>query len=147
MTGSAPFILNKSAYCVAHNANTPTTDADGEGEGWSFSDGDVMKLLDPAYAPDDPAERAAVRYARAATEDHTDAPRGLLDELARRMTPPEIVELACVVGLWSSAYGRCTTRSARRRASPSRSGCRAGRRSSTREPSTRERKCGREERP
>ena len=92
--------LNKSVYCVAHNANTLTTDADGESEGWGFSDDDVMKLLDPAYAPDDPAERVAIRYARAATEDHTDVPRDLLDELARHMTPPEIVELACVVGFW-----------------------------------------------
>ena len=92
--------LNKSAYCVAHNANTLMTDTDGDGEGWDFSDDDVMKLLDPSYAPDDPAEKAAIRYARAATEDPTDVPRELLGELAERMTPPQVVELACVVGFW-----------------------------------------------
>ena len=93
--------LNKSAYCVPHNANTLTADADGDGEGWSFSDEDVKKLLDPAYAPDDPAEKAAIGYARAAARDPSGVPREVLDELAARMTPPQIVELACVVGFWT----------------------------------------------
>ncbi len=92
--------LNRSAYCVAHNTNTLMAEAGGEGEGWAFTDEDVMKLLDPAYAPDDPAERAAIAYARAATIDHSNVPRAVLDELARVMTPPQIVELACVVGFW-----------------------------------------------
>lgn len=92
--------LNKSAYCVAHNTNTLMTDTAGEGEGWDFTDEDVMKLLDPAYAPDDPAEKAAIDYARAATVDHSNVPRGILDRLAETMTPPQVVELACVVGFW-----------------------------------------------
>lgn len=92
--------LNKSAYCVAHNTNTLMTDAGGDGEGWDFSDEDVMKLLDPAYSPDDPAEKAAIDYARAATVDHSNVPRAVLDRLAETMTPPQVVELACVVGFW-----------------------------------------------
>ena len=92
--------LNKSAYCVAHNTNTLMTGTGGGGEGWDFTDEDVMKLLDPAYAPDDAAERAAIAYARAATVDHSSVPRKILDDLAACMTPPQIVELACVVGFW-----------------------------------------------
>lgn len=92
--------LNKSAYCVAHNTNTLMTDTGSGGEGWDFSDDDVTKLLDPGYTPDDPAERAAIDYARAATTDHSDVPRRVLDALAAQMTPPQIVELACVVGFW-----------------------------------------------
>jgi alkylhydroperoxidase family enzyme len=92
--------LNKSAYCVAHNTNTLMTDAGGDGEGWDFSDEDVMKLLDPAYSPDDAAEKAAIDYARAATVDHSNVPRAVLDRLAETMTPPQVVELACVVGFW-----------------------------------------------
>ena len=92
--------LNQSAYCVAHNANTLLSDAEGEGggEGWSFSPEDIAKLLDPGYSPDDPAEKIAIDYARAATFDHTNVPRKILDDLAACMTPPQIVELACVVG-------------------------------------------------
>lgn len=93
--------LNQSAYCVAHNTNTLMTDADeGDGEGWDFKAEDVAKLLDPAYAPDDPAEKAAIDYARAATIDHANVPRKILDDLAACMTPPQVVELACVVGFW-----------------------------------------------
>lgn len=92
--------LNRSAYCVAHNTNTLMSEAGSGAEGWSFSDEDVMKLLDPAYVPDDPAEKAAIAYARAATLDHSNVPQAVLDELARVMTPPQAVELACVVGFW-----------------------------------------------
>lgn len=92
--------LNKSAYCVAHNTNTLMTDEDSDGEGWDFTDDDVMKLLDPAYAPDDPAERAAIDYARAASLDHSNVPRSVLDSLAELMTPAQVVELGCVVGFW-----------------------------------------------
>jgi alkylhydroperoxidase family enzyme len=93
--------LNKSAYCVAHNTNTLMNEGDGEGEGWSFSTEDVAKLLDPAYAPDDPAEKAAIEYTKAASIDHSNVPRSVLDELAKHLTPPQIVELACVVGFWA----------------------------------------------
>ena len=92
--------LNRSAYCVAHNTNTLMTDAEGEGEGWDFKPEDIAKLLDPAYTPDDPAEKVAIEYARAATVDHANVPRELLDRLADVMTPPQVVELACVVGFW-----------------------------------------------
>ena len=92
--------LNKSAYCVAHNTNTLKAESDGEGEGCAFTDEDIVKLLDPAYAPDDPAERAAIDYARAATVDHSNVPRKVLDRLAETITPPQVVELACVVDFW-----------------------------------------------
>ena len=93
--------LNKSAYCVAHNTNTLMTEDSGEGEGWNFSAEDVAKLLDPAYSPDDPAEKVAIEYAKAASFDHANVPRAILDALAEHMTPPQIVELACVVGFWA----------------------------------------------
>ena len=93
--------LNKSAYCVAHNTNTLMTEAEGEGEGWNFSAEDVGKLLDPAYAPDDPAEKAAIEYAKAASIDHSSVPQAVRDNLAKHMTPPQIVELAVVVGFWA----------------------------------------------
>ena len=76
------------------------TGAGGEGEGWDFRPEDIAKLLDPAYTPDDPAEKVAIEYARAATVDHANVPRELLDRLAAVMTPPQVVELACVVGFW-----------------------------------------------
>ena len=92
--------LNQSAYCVAHNVNTLTSASDGEGEGWDFSETEIAELLDPSHVPDSAVERLAVEYARAATLDHGAVPAALLEELAAHMTPPQIVELACVVGFW-----------------------------------------------
>ena len=93
--------LNKSAYCVAHNTNTLMNEDRGDEEGWRFSAQDVAKLLDPAYAPNDPAEKAAIEYAKAASLNHSNVPRPVLEGLAEHMTPPQIVELACVVGFWA----------------------------------------------
>ena len=93
-------MINKSAYCVAHNANTIKREAGGDSEGWGFSDQAFLELLDPGYTPDDEVERASFAYARAATADPSDVPRDVVEELARLLTPPQVVELACVVGFW-----------------------------------------------
>ncbi len=97
--------LNDSAYCVAHNVNTLTGRSPGPGEGWDLSDREVDELLDPSYAPKDATERLAIAYARAATPDPGTVPETLLAELAERLTPPQIVELACVVGFWRMYNG------------------------------------------
>lgn len=93
-------MINKSAYCVAHNANTMRREADGDSEGWGFSDEAFLDLLDPKSEPGDPVERACFAYARAATADASDVPREVVEDLARVLTPPQVVELACVVGFW-----------------------------------------------
>ncbi|MDE0061025.1 MAG: hypothetical protein OXI22_07620 [Defluviicoccus sp.] len=92
--------LNRSAYCVAHNSNTLAAAAGGEGEGWGCAQDDIEALLDAGYEPEDPVERACFAYARAATLDPANVPPELLERLAATLTPPQIVELACVVGFW-----------------------------------------------
>lgn len=92
--------LNGCTYCTAHNCGTLKTAVDADAEGWGFEDGDVRELFDPNYAPDSPAERACFAYARAASEDSSNVPQEILDDLAAHLTPPQIVELACVVGFW-----------------------------------------------
>ena len=39
-------------------------------------------------------------YVRAASEDPTSVPDEILQRLKQHLTPPQIVELACVVGFW-----------------------------------------------
>ena len=96
--------LNRSAYCVAHNSNTLAS-AGGESEGWDYLADDIAALLDPDYQPDDPAESACFAYARAATLDPADVPAEVLERLTRLLSPPQIVELACVVGFWKMYNG------------------------------------------
>ena len=96
--------LNKSAYCVAHNANTLAA-AGGGDEGWDYGADDIAALLDPLYRPDDPVERACFAYARAATLDPADMAPEILASLAETLTAPQIVELACTVGFWKMYNG------------------------------------------
>ena len=97
--------LNRSAYCVAHNSNTLASAAGGESEGWGHTAEDIDALLDPGYEPEDPVESACFAYARAATLDPADVPREILDRLADTLTPPQVVELACLVGFWKMYNG------------------------------------------
>ena len=92
--------LNHSPYCVAHNANTLKGRVEGDGEGWGYSDEDVRALLDPEFEPDDPAEAACFAFARAATRDPSDVPQAVIARLTEVLTPPQVIELACVVGFW-----------------------------------------------
>ena len=92
--------LNHSPYCVAHNANTLKGDPDGEGEGWGWSGDDVRALLDPGFEPEDPVEGACFAFARAATRDPSDVPQAVIARLTEALTPPQVIELACVVGFW-----------------------------------------------
>ena len=97
--------LNRSAYCVAHNTNTLASAGGGENEGWDYDAADIDALLDPGYEPEDPVESACFAYARAATLDPADVPKAILDRLAETLTPPQAVELACVVGFWKMYNG------------------------------------------
>ncbi len=92
--------LNHSAYCVAHNAGTMKKGAGGDGEGWGYSDADVAKVLDPDNSDLDEMEAACMAYARAATLDPSEVPQEVVLKLAEVLTPPQVVELACVVGFW-----------------------------------------------
>lgn len=92
--------LNGCTYCTAHNCGTLKTAVDADAEGWDMDDGDVRDLLDSGYTPDSQAERACFAYVRAASEDSSNVPQEILDDLATHLAPPQIVELACVVGFW-----------------------------------------------
>ena len=92
--------LNGCTYCTAHNCGTLKSAVDADAEGWGFSDDDVRELLGTDYVPEADAERACFDYARAASTDSSNVPQEILDRLAGHLSPPQVVELACVVGFW-----------------------------------------------
>jgi len=92
--------LNHSAYCVAHTAGTMKKQQGGDGEGWGYSDDDIKQILDPNKSTVDDVETACMDYARAATIDASEVPQQVVIRLAEVLTPPQVVELACVVGFW-----------------------------------------------
>ncbi|NQU71249.1 MAG: hypothetical protein HQ514_11905 [Rhodospirillales bacterium] len=92
--------LNGCTYCTAHNCGTLKTAIDTDAEGWGFTDDDISELLNDDYVPDGAAEKACFDYAKAASTDSSNVPDGILHALAEHLTPPQVVELGCLVGFW-----------------------------------------------
>ena len=90
---------NGCAYCTAHSCNMLMRPKAGS-EGWGLSQDDLLKILDDDYRPDDEMERACYDYVRTASATPDAVPQRILDNLKKYLTPPQIIELACVVGFW-----------------------------------------------
>jgi alkylhydroperoxidase family enzyme len=90
---------NGCAYCTAHSCNMLLRPK-GPAEGWGLSQNELLKILDDDYRPDNAMEAACFDYVRAASTAPDAVPQELLDNLKKHLTPPQIIELACVVGFW-----------------------------------------------
>ena len=90
---------NGCAYCTAHSCNMLMRPRVGA-EGWGLSQDQMLQILDDAYRPENPMEAACFDYVRAASTDPSNVPMKVLVELKKHLSPPQIVELACVVGFW-----------------------------------------------
>jgi len=91
--------INGCAYCTAHSCNMLMRPKGGA-EGWGLSQDDLLTILDDDYRPDNEMERACFDYVRAASSAPDAVPDQILQNLSKHLTPPQIVELACVVGFW-----------------------------------------------
>ena len=90
---------NGCAYCTAHCCNMLMRPKVGA-EGWELSQDQMLQILDDDYRPANPMEAACFDYVRVASTDPSNVPMKVLDELKKHLSPPQIVELACVVGFW-----------------------------------------------
>src|ERR671922_98990 len=61
---------------------------------------ELLKILDDDYQPADAMEAACFDFVRAASTDPSNVPMEIRQRLKKHLTPPQIVELACVVGFW-----------------------------------------------
>lgn len=95
--------INGCAYCTAHSCNMLKRPSGGDpmaNEGWGLAEEELQGIITGKHKPASAMERACFDYARAASEDAPNVPREILDRLKKQLTPPQIVELACVVGFW-----------------------------------------------
>jgi alkylhydroperoxidase family enzyme len=95
--------INGCAYCTAHSCamlKRPSTGNPMLDEGWNFSEDELQSLFDGTAKPADEMERSALAFARAASEAPAAVPVEILEDLRKHLTPPQVVELACVVGFW-----------------------------------------------
>ena len=91
---------NGCTYCTAHCCDMLKKPVAGVSEGWGMSRDEVTELVRGDLAPRDEVERACFDFARAASLDPASVPDEVFDRLKTLLTPPQIVELACVVGFW-----------------------------------------------
>ena len=91
--------VNGCAYCTAHSCNMLMRPKGGA-EGWGLSQDDLLKILDDDYLPENEMERACFDYVRAASADPANLPMEILQRLKEHLSPPQIIELSCVVGFW-----------------------------------------------
>lgn len=91
---------NGCAYCTAHSCSMLKKSRDSDFEGWGVSEAELQSIINGSYVPKSEMEHACFDYVRVASEDPTQVPTAVLQRLKQHLTPPQIVELACVVGFW-----------------------------------------------
>jgi alkylhydroperoxidase family enzyme len=93
--------INGCAYCTAHSCAMLKRPRGMEGEeGWGLNEEELQSLINGTYVPKNEFERICFDYVRAASADPTSVPEEILERLKRHLTPPQVIELACVVGFW-----------------------------------------------
>ena len=91
---------NGCTYCTAHCCGMLKKPVGGIDEGWGMSRDEVMDLVRGDLEPRDEFERVCFDFARAASADPASVPNEIFARLKTLLTPPQIVELAAVVGFW-----------------------------------------------
>ena len=93
-------VVNGCAYCTSHCCSMLKKPTSAGFEGWGLADDDVRALLAEDYEPKDEFERVCFDFVRAASADPANVPDEIHQRLVKHLSPPQIVELACVVGFW-----------------------------------------------
>lgn len=92
--------INGCGYCTAHSCAMLKKDKLAASEGWGMADEDIEALIADELKPTNEFERVCFDYVRLASSDPTDMPDEIFDRLKQHLTPPQIIELSCVVGFW-----------------------------------------------
>ncbi|MDO8545462.1 MAG: 4-hydroxyphenylacetate 3-hydroxylase N-terminal domain-containing protein [Opitutaceae bacterium] len=98
--GAVASRVNGCGYCVSHHCTILKGPADGEAEGWSMAHEELMGIMSGDLEPKDEFEKVCFDFVRAASADPHHLPDEIYDRLKALLTPPQIIELACVVGFW-----------------------------------------------
>jgi uncharacterized peroxidase-related enzyme len=91
---------NRCSYCTAHCCSMLTAAKATGPEGWGMDESELLSMLKGEVKPANDMERVCFDFARSASQDPQHVPEEIYDRLKAHLTPPQIVELACVVGFW-----------------------------------------------
>jgi uncharacterized peroxidase-related enzyme len=91
---------NGCTYCTAHCCDMLKKPLDADSEGWGMTRDAVTGLVRGDLQPRDEMERVCFDFARAASADPATVPDDVFERLKLYLTPPQIIELSCVIGFW-----------------------------------------------
>lgn len=83
---------NNCQYCTAHHAATLK-------RRWGYEDAQLTCVLELDDGEDE-RDRAAVRFVHQASLDATGVTDEMRADLARLFSPPEVMQIVCLVGFW-----------------------------------------------
>jgi alkylhydroperoxidase family enzyme len=92
--------VNGCTYCTTHHCTILKTPAGVGAEGWGLSHDELVELMRGDDEPANEMERVCFDFVRAASTDPRTVPDEIYERLRSQLTPPQIVELACLVGFW-----------------------------------------------
>jgi len=92
--------VNGCTYCTSHHCAILKNESAGPAEGWAMSHEDLSGMLSGEDEPQNETERVCFDFVRAASRDPRAVPDEIYGRLRAALTPPQIVELACLVGFW-----------------------------------------------
>jgi len=92
--------INGCTYCTAHHCSMLKHPRGLATEGWGMSHEELTRLLQGNEEPKDEFERVCFDFVRAASADPGNVPDEILERLKALLSPPQIIELACVAGFW-----------------------------------------------
>jgi alkylhydroperoxidase family enzyme len=98
--GAVASKVNGCNYCTTHHCAILKAPVGIGSEGWGMTDEELASLMRGEVEPGNEMERVCFDFVRAASADPRAVPDDVHDRLNQHVTPPQIVELACVVGFW-----------------------------------------------
>ena len=98
--GAVASRINGCAYCTSHHCTILKSPAGLAAEGWGMSHEELLELMRGDDEPANEMERVCFDFVRAASTEPSLVPEEVYERLRALLTPPQIVELACVVGFW-----------------------------------------------
>jgi uncharacterized peroxidase-related enzyme len=92
--------INECTYCTSHHCAMLKAPTGMGAEGWGLKDDEVVALLRDEGVPNNEMERVCFDFAAAASHNSQGVSDEIYERLAYLLTPPQIIELACLVGFW-----------------------------------------------
>lgn len=92
--------LNGCKYCTTHHCEILASPGGFAAEGWELAPAELDALLSAEPLARNRFEQVCFDFVAAASAEPTGVPDAIYERLTAELTPPQIVELAAVVGFW-----------------------------------------------